>query len=70
MDSNCKNIKIGDTSPKRDFNFVKDTVNAFIQIAVNHAQGFYSEPFSEGQPVLIFVIMEGIDCLEQVKVIK
>ena len=33
IDPNCKNIKIGDTSPKRDFNFVKDTVNAFIQIA-------------------------------------
>jgi len=33
IDPNCKNIEIGDTSPKRDFNFVGDTVNAFIKIA-------------------------------------
>jgi len=33
IDPYCKSIEIGDTSPKRDFNFVGDTVNAFIKIA-------------------------------------
>ena len=33
IDPSCKNIKIGDITPKRDFNFVDDTVNAFIKIA-------------------------------------
>ena len=33
IDPNCKKIKIGDTSPIRDFNFVKDTANAFIKLA-------------------------------------
>ena len=33
IDPNCKTIKIGDLSPKRDFNYVLDTVNAFIKLA-------------------------------------
>lgn len=31
--SGCQTIKLGDLSPTRDFNFVKDTVNGFIEIA-------------------------------------
>ena len=30
LDPECESIRIGDTSPKRDFCFVGDTVNAFI----------------------------------------
>ena len=33
IDPSCKIIKIGDTTPKRDFNYVGDTVNAFIHLA-------------------------------------
>jgi len=33
IDPKCKEIRIGDTSPKRDFNFVEDTVDAFIEIS-------------------------------------
>lgn len=31
-------IKIGDTTPTRDFNFVEDTVNGFISLVNNHDQ--------------------------------
>jgi NAD dependent epimerase/dehydratase len=31
-DKNCKEIKLGDLTPKRDFNFVSDTVAAFLAI--------------------------------------
>ena len=33
IDPRVKTIKVGDTSPKRDFNYVLDTVNAFISLA-------------------------------------
>ena len=33
LDHNCKVIKTGDLSPKRDFNYVLDTVDAFIKLA-------------------------------------
>jgi len=33
LDNNCKVIKTGDLSPKRDFNYVLDTVDAFIKLA-------------------------------------
>jgi len=33
IDPNCKVIKTGNLSPKRDFNYVLDTVNAFIKLA-------------------------------------
>ena len=34
LDPQCKEIKIGDTSPIRDFNYVKDTAKAFINLAL------------------------------------
>ncbi len=34
IDPKCKTILIGDTSPKRDFNYVTDTVDAYEKIAL------------------------------------
>ncbi|MCF8298095.1 MAG: NAD-dependent epimerase/dehydratase family protein [Saprospiraceae bacterium] len=34
-----KKIKLGDLSPTRDFNYVKDTVEGFIALAERHWQG-------------------------------
>lgn len=34
LDPKCVEIKIGDTSPVRDFNYVKDTAQAFIKLAL------------------------------------
>ena len=33
IDNSCTEIKIGDLSPKRDFNYIDDTVEAFICLA-------------------------------------
>ncbi len=33
IDPKCKNILIGNTSPKRDFNYVTDTVDAYIKVS-------------------------------------
>jgi UDP-glucose 4-epimerase len=32
IDDSCKEIKVGDLSPKRDFNYIDDTVDAFISL--------------------------------------
>ena len=32
LDDNCASIKVGDLSTKRDFNYIDDTVNAFIKL--------------------------------------
>jgi nucleoside-diphosphate-sugar epimerase len=34
LDPNCAAIKVGDLTPKRDFNFVGDTVDAFLRAGV------------------------------------
>jgi len=47
LDSNCETIKIGDTSPKRDFNYVTDTVAAFLAIGAC-SQIDYGQPFNCG----------------------
>lgn len=33
LDDNCETIQLGDLTPYRDFNFVKDTVSAFLDVA-------------------------------------
>ena len=33
IDPACTEIRVGNTAPKRDFNFVSDTVNAFLAVA-------------------------------------
>jgi len=33
IDPKCRNIMIGDITPKRDFNFVNDTVDAYIKLS-------------------------------------
>lgn len=33
LDNNCETIQLGDLSPSRDFNFVSDTVSAFLHAA-------------------------------------
>jgi len=33
LDENCKEIKLGDISTRRDFNYIKDTVEAFISFS-------------------------------------
>jgi len=49
IDPNCKTIKIGDLSPKRDFNYVLDTVNAFIQLAgLSHNNIEYGSAYNAG----------------------
>lgn len=49
IDPNCKTIKIGDLSPKRDFNYVLDTVNAFIQLAeLSHKNIEYGSAYNAG----------------------
>jgi UDP-glucose 4-epimerase len=37
LDPECENIQIGDTSPKRDFCFVEDTVSAFLAAGQNES---------------------------------
>ena len=50
IDPNCKKIKIGDTSPIRDFNFVKDTANAFIKLAsANNVE--YGNAYNAGSAI-------------------
>ena len=49
IDPNCKTIKIGDLSPKRDFNYVLDTVNAFIKLAeLSHKNIEYGSAYNAG----------------------
>ena len=49
IDPNCTEIRIGDTTPKRDFNFVLDIVNAFIKIAqVNDGTIEYGTAYNVG----------------------
>ncbi len=38
IDKNCKTIKVGSLTPKRDFNYISDTVNAFLSLATLSAK--------------------------------
>jgi NAD dependent epimerase/dehydratase len=49
IDPNCQIIKTGDLSPKRDFNYVLDTVNAFINLAeLNEKKITYGSAYNAG----------------------
>jgi UDP-glucose 4-epimerase len=50
LDPKCEMIRVGDTSPKRDFNYVSDTVDAFL--AAGHIDRLeYGRPFNCGSGV-------------------
>lgn len=50
LDPNCEVIKVGDTAPERDFNYVSDTVDAFL--AAGHIEGLeYGQPFNSGSGI-------------------
>jgi NAD dependent epimerase/dehydratase len=50
LDPTCEVINVGDTSPKRDFNYVSDTVAAFLAIGAC-SQIEYGRPFNCGTGV-------------------
>ena len=61
LDPRCDEIHLGSTKPKRDFNYVSDTVSAFILAGVN--SGFdYGVPHNIGTGTSIS-ISEMIECL-------
>ncbi len=47
LDDNFKEIKLGNLDPIRDFNYVSDTVNAFISLAESN-QTKYGEAYNSG----------------------
>ena len=47
LDPECEAIRIGDTTPKRDFCFVQDTVRAFV-LAGEHNELQFGSPYNAG----------------------
>lgn len=54
LDHNQKDLKLGDLSPLRDFNYVEDTVSAFIHIMFNDEIG-YGEAYNAGSGVSVSI---------------
>jgi NAD dependent epimerase/dehydratase len=66
IDDRCDSIRIGDTSPTRDFNYVGDTANAFMKIAPlipKHAGSVFNagsgQMFSIGEMIEMAVKLTG-----------
>lgn len=54
VDPACTSIRVGDLSPSRDFNFVTDTVDAFLRMG--SADGLkYGSPYNAGSGVMTTV---------------
>jgi UDP-glucose 4-epimerase len=54
LDPNCPSIRVGDTTPTRDFNYVGDTVDAFRAVAATPSVE-YGRPYNTGTGVAVSV---------------
>jgi len=54
LDERCQSIRLGDLSPKRDFNFVQDTVSAFIHTA-SADQSHHGQVFNAGSGRMVSI---------------
>ena len=54
IDPRCAEIRLGDLTPKRDFNFVADTVEAFLAVA-GLAESHGGQVFNAGSGVMVSI---------------
>lgn len=68
FDPSQKDLKLGDLTPLRDFNYVEDTVSAFIHIMFNNEIS-YGESYNAGTGVSVS-IKDTVDLLQNITGIK
>ncbi len=64
LDPQCQSVRIGDLTPKRDFNYVADTVDAFLAVGTS-AGVEYGVPYNAGSGRAVS-IAELVDTLRMV----
>jgi UDP-glucose 4-epimerase len=68
LDDTCAEVRLGDLSPVRDFNYVGDIIDAFIRLALCDTAGI-GEVYNAGSGNSV-TIAEMVDLVEQITSIR